>query len=89
MPIISQFYGIIVTMYSNEESSKHYKPHIHIRYNNSKAVYDFNCNILAGDIPYKQRKLVEAWITIHKRELINLWKILQEGKEYFKIEPLK
>lgn len=89
MPIISQFYGITITMYSNEENSNHYIPHIHIRYNQLKAVYDFNCNILAGSIPYRQRKLVEAWIIIHKQELINLWKLLQEGKEYFKIEPLK
>ena len=89
MPIISQFYGIVITMYANEQDSRHHKPHIHIRYNNLKAVYDFECNILAGAIPYKQRKLVEAWIIIHKQELINLWNLLQEGKEYFKISPLK
>ena len=89
MPIISQFYGIIISMYTNELNTKHHKPHIHIRYNNLKAVYDFECNILAGDIPYKQRKLVEAWIIIHKEELIELWDLLQEGKEYFKISPLK
>lgn len=59
MQIISQFYGIIVTMYYNEENGKHNKPHIHVRYNNDKVVYDFDCNIM------------------------------QEGKEYFKIEPLK
>ena len=34
LPIISQFYGIIITMYVNEE--KHHKPHIHIRYNEYK-----------------------------------------------------
>ena len=48
MPIISQFYGIIVTMYTNEEKIKHHKPHIHIKYNQYRAIYDFNCNILAG-----------------------------------------
>lgn len=34
MPIISQFYGIVITMYANEQDSSHHKPHIHIRYNN-------------------------------------------------------
>lgn len=67
MPIILQFYGITITMYANEENIKHHKPHIHIRYNNLKAIYDFNCKILVGNIPNKQKKLVEAWIVIHKQ----------------------
>ena len=89
MPIISQFYGIIVTMYYNEENGKHNKPHIYVRYNNDKVVYDFECNIIEGNIPYKQKKMIEAWILIHKEELITLWNIMQEGEDYFKIDPLK
>ena len=89
MPIVSQFYGIIITMYANEKNIKHHKPHIHIRYNEFKAIYDFECDMIAGNIPIKQRKLVEAWIVIHKNELIELWTLLQEGKGYFKINPLR
>ena len=87
MPIISQFYGIIITMYVNEE--KHHLPHIHIRYNEFKEVMDFEGNILSGEIPYKQNQLVRAWILIHKEELESLWKLLQDENDYFKIEPLK
>ena len=89
MPIISQFYGIVVTMYYHEEKGKHHIPHIHIRYNNDKVIYDFECNIIEGNIPYKQKRIIEAWIVIHREELITLWNMMQEGKEYFKIEPLK
>ena len=89
MPIISQFYGIIVTMYYNEENGKHNKLHIHVRYNNDKVIYDFECNIIEGSIPYKQKKMIEAWILINKEELITLLNIMQEGKDYFKIDPLK
>lgn len=32
MPIISQFYGIIIKMYLKEEE-RHHKKHIHITYN--------------------------------------------------------
>lgn len=32
MPIISQFYGIIISMYF-DDSNKHNIPHIHVRYN--------------------------------------------------------
>ena len=89
MPIISQFYGIIVAMYFNENNGKHYIPHIHIRYNEYKSVYDLSANKLEGEIPRKQAKMVEAWILIHKEELESLWKLCQEENEIFRIEPLK
>lgn len=87
MPIISQFYGIIITMYVNEE--KHNKPHIHIRYNEYKEVMDFDGNVLGGKVPYKQNQLVKAWVLIHREELESLWRLLQDENDYFKIEPLK
>lgn len=34
-------------------------------------------------------KLVTAWIEIHKDELIADWKLLEEGEQFFRIEPLK
>lgn len=88
MPIISQFYGIIIQMFFNE-NGKHHKEHIHVRYNDYEIVYDFNGNILEGNLPNKQKKLVEAWIFIHKDELQSLWKFMQEEGEFFKIDPLK
>lgn len=88
MPIISKFYGIIITMYM-EEDGKHHKKHIHIKYNNYKAIFDFEGNLISGKIPNKQKKMVQAWIAIHEEELYRLWKNLQEGKEHFKIKPLE
>lgn len=88
MPIISQFYGIIVKMYFNE-GERHHKEHIHIIYNNYNAVYDIKGKILEGSIPNKQRKMVEAWIAIHEKELEILWKTVKSNGKYFKIAPLK
>lgn len=87
MPIISQFYGIIVSMYC-ENSIKHNLPHIHVRYNEYKAAYDFDANILTGELPQNKSKLVEAWIIIHKEELITLWRLMKEEGRMFKIKPL-
>lgn len=87
MPIISQFYGIIVSLYFNE-NNKHNLPHFHVRYNEYKAIYDFEGNILSGELPFKQNKLIEAWIIIHKEELVTLWQLMQEEGRYFKIKPL-
>ena len=87
MPIISQFYGIIVSIYFNDET-KHNLPHVHIRYNEYKAVYDFEANMLSGKLPLKQRKLIEAWIIIRKEELITLWNLMKDEGRFFKIRPL-
>jgi len=34
-------------------------------------------------------KLVQAWIEIHKEELLANWELALNGQEVFKIEPLK
>ena len=44
---------------------------------------------IEGTIPAPKKKLVEAWMEIHKDELAANWKLLDEGEQYFKIEPLK
>lgn len=88
MPIISQFYGILIQMFF-EKKEKHNLKHVHIKYNEYKAVYDLECNLIEGKLPNKQKKLVEAWITIHKEELYLLWDCIENEGEYFKIEPLR
>lgn len=88
MPIISQFYGIIVKMYL-KEGERHHKEHIHVFYNEYNAVYSISGEIIKGELPQKQKKMVEAWITIHESELKVLWNKMKESGDYFKIEPLK
>ena len=87
MPIISQFYGIIISMFYNEPEN-HNKPHLHARYNGFKASYDLESNKISGDMPLKQDKLIQAWIQIHKEELNSLWILMREENKYFKIKPL-
>ena len=89
MPVISQFYGIIIRMYF-KDTEQHYLAHIHIQYNEFDAVYSIEDNkILEGMLPIKQQKLVTAWIEIHKEELKALWKVCQNDGEIFKIAPLQ
>lgn len=89
MPIVSQFYGIIIRIYFND-TDKHYLEHIHVQYNEYDAVYSIkNVQLIEGCLPNKQHKLVSAWMEIHKDELIALWNVLQKDGEFFKIDPLK
>ena len=88
MPTISMFYGIIIRMYC--APNEHNPPHIHIYYNEYTAIYDLNnLQFTTWKLPNKQRKLVEAWIEIHKDELMADWNISQNGELPFAIDPLK
>ena len=65
-------------------------PHIHIEYAEYKAVIEIPIGrLLAGDFPKDKLKLVEAWVEIHKDELMADWKLAVEGQQIFKIEGLK
>lgn len=88
MPIISSFYGIIIRMYFRD-NQQHKFPHIHTKYNEENAVFDLEGNLIEGSMPIKQKKIIIAWIEIHKKELKKLWSIVVEGSGYFTIEPLR
>ncbi|MBQ9512714.1 MAG: DUF4160 domain-containing protein [Lachnospiraceae bacterium] len=87
MPALSMFYGIIVRMQS-EKGGKHHKPHIHAIYGDYELVVATDGEVLEGEFPAKQKKLLDAWIQIHEDELNANWKLLAEGEGYFKIAPL-
>jgi hypothetical protein len=44
---------------------------------------------LEGELPNNKRKLVEAWIEIHKEDLMADWSLAIAGQSVFTIEPLK
>lgn len=89
MPTISMFYGILVSMYVLD-TDKHHLPHIHVRYNEFKAVFAIpDGDLLEGDLPRRQMKLVQAWIELRQDELMADWTLASEGQTPFKIDPLR
>ncbi len=88
MPALSMFFGIIVRMQS-EKGGKHNKPHIHALYGDDEIVVGLDGEVLEGNLPNKQMKLLSAWIAIHEEELNANWILLSNGEGYFKIEPLR
>ena len=45
--------------------------------------------VLEGKIKPNKLKLVQAWIEIHKEDLMADWALAVEGENVFKIEPLR
>ena len=88
MPTLTMFFGIIIRMYYAPK--EHNPPHIHVYYQNYKATINIvNCELLEGELPARQLRLVLAWIEIHTEELIADWNLCQNGEKPFTIEPLK
>lgn len=88
MPLISQFYGILIYIYK-ELGEKHNLPHFHAKYGEFEGIYDFEGNIIDGELPKKQNKLVEAWCMLHTDELNAAWIAWNENGEIVKIEGLR
>ncbi len=89
MPVLSMFFGIIVSMYFLD-NKKHKSPHIHVRYQDDEVIISIpDGGILEGSIPSPKMKLVAAWIEIHKDELMADWTLAVQGQSVFKIEPLR
>jgi hypothetical protein len=83
------FYGVIIYLYFLD-TKRLYLPHIHAKYQNDEAVYSISDGAkLEGEIPPSKEKFVDAWIEIHREELMADWDIAVNGNPVFKIEPLK
>ena len=64
--------------------------HIHVYYQDKSAVVTiYDGLITEGELPVKQLRLVNAWIEIHKEELLADWNLCQNGEKPYSIEPLK
>ncbi|MBT3723919.1 MAG: DUF4160 domain-containing protein [Gammaproteobacteria bacterium] len=89
MPTISMFYGIIIRMYFFD-NQQHSSPHIHVHYQDDSAIIELPSGvIIEGKLPKAKLKLVEAWVEIHKDELMADWQLAISGEPVFKIDPLK
>jgi len=88
MPTISMFYGIIVRMYF--APGEHNPPHFHAYYGEYKATVNIRTGeIIEGNIPVRQQKLVLAWAELRQEELMGDWNLVMNGEGPFKIRPLQ
>ena len=89
MPVISVFYGLTVYMFFLD-NRRHKLPHIHVEHGEDEAVIGIpDGNVLEGGLRRKQMRLVQAWIEIHRQELMENWERAIKGESVSRIEPLR
>ena len=73
-----------------EAGDPHHLPHFHAYYQDEVAVIGLNpVDLIAGSLPRRQRRLVEAWAELHQEELVTDWARLQAGQVPLPIAPLE
>jgi len=89
VPEISRFFGVVIRMFA-EAGAPHHVPHFHAYYQDNVGIFTFDpVELIAGYLPKKQARFVEAWAELHQAELAAAWQQLQTGHKPTPIEPLK
>ena len=64
-------------------------PIIHARYAEFEASINIgDGEVLAGELPRKQLRLVQAWVELHRDELMADWELSVSNEHPYKIAPL-
>ncbi len=68
---------------------EHNPPHFHAYYNEYKASFSIDSiEIIEGELPRKQKRLVQAWAELHIDELKANSQLAMNQETLYKINPL-
>lgn len=88
MPRVSEFFGIAIYIYFSERG-RHNAPHFHAQYGDDEAVFSIpDAEILAGALPRRQVRLVQAWAELRAEELEQAWDRAVNNESPGNIAPL-
>ena len=86
MPTISMFRGIKITM----NWSDHQPPHFHAAYGGDEVLVGIkDLDVIEGELPSKQLKMLLGWAAFHQDELMDNWELARRQRELFQIDPLR
>jgi len=88
MPVLSLFYGIVVYMYAYD-NRRHHLPHFHAEYGEFSAVIAIeDGEVMEGNLPKSKMKLLQAWLEIHREDVMADWNLAVQGLPTHRIKPL-
>jgi hypothetical protein len=86
---LSRFLGIVIRMFA-EVGAPHHVAHFHAYYQGEVGIFGIDpVELIAGSLPQRQLRFVEAWAELHQTELQADWQRLQEGRKAVPIAPLR
>jgi hypothetical protein len=89
MKMVSAFYGIIIAFTANKHK-RDVAPFIIALWQSNEAAINIASNqVIWGCLPNGKLLLVNAWVEIHREELLANWSTGKQTGEYFKLAPLR
>ncbi len=89
MPILSMFYGVVIYIYFYD-NKQHHEPHFHVEFAEFTAVVAIGSGeVLEGLLPNNKMKLVQAWLEIHRDEIMANWSLAIKGFPIERVKPLE
>lgn len=86
---VSAYYGIVIA-FAPPRSRQDSAPFVLAIWQGLEVGFDIASNeLLFGELPRSKRVLVDAWIEIHREELMANWYLGRQTGEYFRVEPLR
>ncbi|MBU1626670.1 DUF4160 domain-containing protein [bacterium] len=85
MPIISQFFGIIIAMYWNDHSP----PHFHAKYGEQEIIVEIESMKITGNMSKRAYNMVVEWTNLHREELLSNWELSKKREPLKSIDPLE
>ena len=85
MPRVSEFFGIVISMFYND----HPPAHFHAEYAEYEAVYAIETvDVLRGQLPRRAHALVVEWATLRRSQLREDWDKARQALPLDRIERL-
>ena len=86
MPTVSAFFGIVIRMYYRD----HAPPHFHAVYGDQEAAIAIDSlEVLEGRLSRRALSLVLDWAELHRPELRENWRLVEEREPLKSIRPLE
>ena len=86
MPVISRFFGIVITI----NYSDHLPPHFHVRYAEQRALIAIeSLTLLRGRLSPRVFGMVMEWAALHQAELSQDWDLARQQVPLNPIAPLE
>jgi hypothetical protein len=83
VPRISEFSGVVVYMYFEDDPP----PHCHVRYAGNWAKVSLTGELVSGWVPRRVLTRVRPWILEHRAELLANWARVEERQAPKEVTP--
>ena len=78
--------GSLVVNMRFKDDKQHHKPHVHAKYGNDEAVVGVDGELLAGELPVKQMKILVGSLAFHEEDVYAAWNLAVQGQPFSKIK---